>query len=51
VLDQRDQPIPGLYVAGNSMALVDVGAGYQSGVGNIRGLTYGYRAARHAAGA
>jgi 3-oxosteroid 1-dehydrogenase len=51
VLDQRDQPIPGLYVAGNSMALVDVGAGYQSGVGNVRGLTYGYRAARHAAGA
>lgn len=50
VIGQDEAPIPGLYVAGNSMAMVDVGSGYQSGVGNIRGLTYGHRAARHAAG-
>lgn len=50
VLGYDDQPIDGLYVAGNSMALRDVGAGYQSGIANGRGLIFGHLAARHAAG-
>jgi 3-oxosteroid 1-dehydrogenase len=50
VLDWRDKPIEGLYVAGNSMAMLDLGVGYNSGVGNTRGMVFGYLAARHAAG-
>ena len=46
-----DQPIEGLYVAGNSMARMETGAVMQSGVSNARGMTYGWLAARHAAGA
>ena len=45
-----DQPIPGLYVAGNSVARMDTGATMQSGVSNARGMTHGYLAGRHAAG-
>jgi 3-oxosteroid 1-dehydrogenase len=45
-----DQPIEGLYVAGNSMARMETGAVMQSGVSNARGMTYGWLAARHAAG-
>jgi len=45
-----DQPIPGLYVAGNSMARMDTGATMQSGVSNARGMMHGYLAGRHAAG-
>jgi 3-oxosteroid 1-dehydrogenase len=45
-----DQPIPGLYVAGNSVARMDTGAMMQSGVSNARGMTHGYLAGRHAAG-
>jgi 3-oxosteroid 1-dehydrogenase len=50
VLDWRDQPIPGLYAAGNSVARMETGAGMQSGVSNARGMTYGWLAARHATG-
>lgn len=46
----NDQPIPGLYVAGNSMARMETGAVMQSGISNARGMTYGWLAARHAAG-
>jgi 3-oxosteroid 1-dehydrogenase len=45
-----DRPIPGLYVAGNSVARMDTGATMQSGVSNARGMTHGYLAGRHAAG-
>lgn len=45
-----DKPIEGLYVAGNSMARLETGAGMQSGVSNARGMIHGYLAARHAAG-
>jgi 3-oxosteroid 1-dehydrogenase len=45
-----DQPIPGLYVAGNSQARMETGAVMQSGISNARGMTYGWLAARHAAG-
>lgn len=50
VLDQHGEAIPGLYAAGNAMALTDLGAGYQSGQANTRGMIYGHLAARHAAG-
>lgn len=49
-IDWNDNPIPGLYVAGNSMARLDNGAFMQSGITNARGLTHGYLAGRHAAG-
>lgn len=45
-----DEPIEGLYVAGNSMARMDNGAIMQSGITNARGMTHGYLAGRHAAG-
>jgi 3-oxosteroid 1-dehydrogenase len=45
-----NQPIEGLYVAGNSMARLDNGAVMQSGITNARGMTHGYLAGRHAAG-
>jgi 3-oxosteroid 1-dehydrogenase len=45
-----DEPIAGLYVAGNSVARMDTGATMQSGVSNARGMTHGYLAGRHAAG-
>jgi hypothetical protein len=46
VLDGTGSPIPGLFVAGNSAAWNDVGGGYNSGMPNARGLTWGYVAAR-----
>jgi 3-oxosteroid 1-dehydrogenase len=49
VIDYDGEPIPGLYAAGNSVAQRDVGAGYQSGLANGRGLVFGHLAARHAA--
>lgn len=49
VLDFRDEPIEGLYAAGNSMTMIEFGAGYNSGQGNARGMLGGYLAARHAA--
>ena len=45
-----NQPIEGLYVAGNSAARLETGAMMQSGVSNARGMTHGYLAALHAAG-
>ncbi|MCE7796572.1 FAD-binding protein [Sphingobium sufflavum] len=50
VIGWDDQPIDGLYVAGNSMARLDTGAMMQSGISNARGMTHGYLAAHHAAG-
>jgi 3-oxosteroid 1-dehydrogenase len=50
VMHVRGQPIEGFYAAGNSAAALDIGAGYQSGLSNLRGLTWGYLAARHAVG-
>ena len=49
-LGYDDEPIAGLYVAGNAMARLDNGAGYQSGMMNGRGMVNGYLAARDAAG-
>jgi 3-oxosteroid 1-dehydrogenase len=51
VMHVRGRPIEGLYACGNSAAPLDTGAGYQSGLSNLRGLTWGYLAALHAAGA
>jgi 3-oxosteroid 1-dehydrogenase len=50
VVGWDEQPIPGLYAAGNSVARMESGAVMQSGVSNARGMTYGWLAARHAAG-
>jgi 3-oxosteroid 1-dehydrogenase len=47
----RGHPIAGLYAAGNSAALRDLGAGYQSGTSNMRAITWGWIAGRHAAAA
>ena len=49
VMNVRGNPIKGLYAVGNSAANVDTGAGYQSGIANIRGIAWGWIAARHAA--
>lgn len=45
----RGRPIPGLYACGNAAAPTESGAGYQAGVSLMRGLTFGWLAARHAA--
>jgi 3-oxosteroid 1-dehydrogenase len=50
VVGWDDEPIPGLYAAGNSAARMESGAVMQSGVSNARGMTYGWLAALHAAG-
>ncbi|HZS36127.1 MAG TPA: FAD-binding protein, partial [Polyangia bacterium] len=50
VMHVRDRPIQGLYAVGNAAAPLDIGAGYQSGLSNLRGLAGGYFAGRHAAG-
>ena len=49
-LHVRGDPIEGLYAVGNSAAALDTGAGYQSGLSNVRGMTWGYIAAKHAVG-
>ena len=49
VMHVRGRPIPGLYAAGNSAAALDTGAGYQSGLANLRGLVWGYLSGLHAA--
>jgi 3-oxosteroid 1-dehydrogenase len=51
VLHVRGHPIRGLYAAGISAALLDLGGGYQSGTSNMRAITWGYVAGHHAAGA
>ena len=48
VLHVRGHAIQGLYAAGNAAAPLDIGAGYQSGLSNLRGMTGGFLAARHA---
>lgn len=48
VVHLRGHAIPGLYACGNAAAPVDVGAGYQSGLANLRGITWGALAAEHA---
>jgi 3-oxosteroid 1-dehydrogenase len=48
VLRNRGDAIPGLYAAGNAAAHLEARRGYQSGIANARGMTYGYLAARHA---
>ena len=50
VVHVRGHAIEGFYAAGNSAAALDTGAGYQSGVSNLRGLAWGYVAAEHAMG-
>lgn len=50
VLGWDDNPIKGLYVAGNSAARMETGAVMQSGISNARGMTHGYLAGRHALG-
>ena len=50
VIGWDDQPIPGLYAAGNSVARMETGAVMQSGISNARGMTHGWLAARHASG-
>jgi hypothetical protein len=47
----RGGAIGGLYAVGNSAALLDMGGGYQSGTSNMRAITWGWLAGRHAAGA
>ena len=49
-VDWSGNTIPGLYMAGNSVARLDIGAVMQSGMSNARGMTHGYLSARHAAG-
>jgi 3-oxosteroid 1-dehydrogenase len=49
VMHVRGRPIPGLYAAGNSAAPLDTGAGYQSGLANLRGIVGGYLSGKHAA--
>jgi 3-oxosteroid 1-dehydrogenase len=51
VVHVRGQAIPGLYAVGNAAALLDLGGGYQSGTSNMRAITWGWIAGRHAAGA
>jgi 3-oxosteroid 1-dehydrogenase len=48
VMHVRGNPIPGLYAAGNSAAPLDIGAGYQSGLSNLRGMVGGFLAGKHA---
>ncbi|MFM5932476.1 MAG: FAD-binding protein [Novosphingobium sp.] len=50
ILSWADEPIPGLYGAGNSLARIETGAMMQSGISNARGITTGWLAARHAMG-
>jgi len=50
VMHVRGKPIQGLYAVGNAAAPLDIGAGYQSGISNLRGLVGGYVAGKHAAG-
>ena len=48
VMHVRGRPIEGLYAVGNAAAPLDIGAGYQSGLSNLRGLAGGFIAGRHA---
>ncbi len=50
VLNANDEPVPGLYAAGNSAAWLDIGGGYNSGIANTRGMLYGYLSVLHMTG-
>lgn len=50
VVSLRGMPVAGLYAVGNAAAAIDTGAGYQSGLAHLRGMTWGYIAGRHASG-
>ncbi|KAF2501131.1 fumarate reductase/succinate dehydrogenase flavo protein-like protein [Lophium mytilinum] len=47
VISAAGHVVPGLYATGNSAAYRDWGAGYNSGVANMRGMLYGYKASLH----
>lgn len=47
VISAGGRVVPGLYATGNSAAYTDWGAGYNSGVANMRGMLYGYKASLH----
>ena len=49
VLTRDGDPVPGLYASGNTAAYTEILHGYEGGIANIRGITYGYLAATHAA--
>jgi hypothetical protein len=49
VVHVRGHAIAGLYAVGNSAAALDTGAGYQSGLSNLRGMAWGFVAGLHAA--
>lgn len=49
VLDYDGNPIVGLYAAGNSSAMLEVGGGYQSGIANMRSLIVARSSMFHAA--
>jgi 3-oxosteroid 1-dehydrogenase len=49
VMNLKGDQIPGLYAVGNAAAN-DIGVILQSGLPNLRGLTYGYLVGRHLAG-
>ena len=51
VIHVRGHPIEGLYACGGAAAQTDFGVGYQAGLLLVRGMTFGYLAARHAAAA
>ena len=50
VMHVRGHAIEGLYAVGVSAALLDLGAGYQSGTSNMRAITWGYIAGLHLSG-
>ncbi|MGH3759318.1 FAD-dependent oxidoreductase [Actinophytocola sp.] len=50
VLTYREEPIPGLYAAGNAAAHTEYGVGYQAGYSLTSGMTFGYLAAVHMSG-
>jgi 3-oxosteroid 1-dehydrogenase len=50
VVGWDDEPIPGLYAAGNSVARMETGAVMQSGLSNTRGMLHGWLAGLHLGG-
>ncbi len=51
VLTRSGDVVPGLYATGNTVAYTEILHGYEGGIANARGITYGYLAAGHAAAA
>jgi len=47
VLRMTGEPIAGLYAAGNAVGRHDIGMCQHSGIANLRGMVYGFLAARH----